>query len=243
MMPQHRQATKTNASHLSSNTETNYISEPWKAAQNTESLAKLYDVFEREAKRIAHRLHDESSQVLAVVYLELAEISRNADAETTDRIKEVIKLLDNVSSQLRSLSHELRPIILDQIGLMPALRALISGIQKRCTLHIDLSGETGGRLNPDIETVIYRTTQEALTNIQRHASATHVHIRVWCNENYLYCSISDNGCGLIANKKRKEQQTGLGLIGIRERARSLGGTCEISSEENQGTTLTVTVPL
>ncbi|MDO8909393.1 MAG: phosphatase RsbU N-terminal domain-containing protein [Pseudohongiella sp.] len=208
-----------------------------------DALIKLYEVFESEAKRIAHRLHDESAQMLAVVYLELAEIAKDSPDHTAERILQVVGHLDEVSSQLRSLSHELRPIILDRLGLLPALRALVNGVRKRSGLIIDISGDTEGRLDSQRETVIYRTVQEALTNVSRHAKASHVDIHIWRDSSCICCSISDNGNGMKLSSQGSVESPGLGLIGIKERARALGGDCEISSCPESGTTLQVMIPL
>lgn len=209
----------------------------------TDALIRLYDVFEKEAKRIAHRLHDESEQMLAVVYLELAEIAKNSPPQTSKRIHGVFGLLDEICAQLRTLSHELRPIVLDQLGLMPAVSLLVKGVQARNTLIVDVSGETDGRLDPDIETVIYRTVQEALNNVSRHAGARHADVHVWRDATTVYCSVSDNGCGFQMTRQDRDCASGLGLIGIKERAKALGGVCEISTRPGFGTTLQVAIPL
>ncbi|MDP2140746.1 MAG: phosphatase RsbU N-terminal domain-containing protein [Gammaproteobacteria bacterium] len=210
---------------------------------SNEALIKLYDVFESEAKRIAHRLHDESAQILAVVYLELAEIAKHSTHDTAIRIGTVVGHLDEVTSQLRSLSHELRPIILDQLGLMPAIRALVDGVRKRSSLAINISGDTRDRINPEIETVIYRTVQEALTNVSRHANARHCDIQIWREEDYIFCTVSDDGSGFQSKPNVAGSSHGLGLIGIKERVGALGGTFQISSQSNVGTTLQVEIPL
>lgn len=210
---------------------------------STGALIKLYDVFEKEAKRIAHRLHDESEQMLAVVYLELAEIAKVSPPETSKQIHGVFELLNEICAQLRTMSHELRPIVLDQMGLMPALRLLVNGVQKRSALVIDLSGDTDGRLDPAIETVLYRTVQEALANVCRHANARHADVHIWRDASSIYCSVSDNGDGFEQKKTDAEDCSGLGLVGIKERARALGGICELSSRRKFGTTLQVTIPL
>jgi signal transduction histidine kinase len=208
-----------------------------------DALTKLYEVFENEAKRIAHRLHDESAQMLAVVYLELAEIAKHSPEHTAQRILKVIGHLDEVCLQLRSLSHELRPILLDRLGLLPALKALVDGVSKRSSLSIDISGDIDGRLDSQRETVIYRAVQEALANVCRHANASHVEVRIWRDSEYIGCSVIDNGIGLKLCTDGFVETPGLGLTGIKERARALGGDCEISSRPGSGTTLQVIIPL
>lgn len=210
---------------------------------STDSFVRLYDVFEREAKRIAHRLHDESAQMLAVVYLELAEIARQSSAETAERLQGVSGLLDEICAQLRSLSHELRPIVLDQLGLMPALKQLLDGVESRSALTIRLLGDTEGRLDPDIETVLYRSVQEAFNNICRHANASYVEVHIQREVDMIYCSVRDNGDGFRHSDSQPEGSSGLGLIGIQERVKALGGSCKISSKPGFGTILQVAVPL
>lgn len=207
------------------------------------ALLKLYDVFEGEAKRIAHRLHDESAQMLAVVYLELADISKNPTADVSLKIGKVVTYLDEITNQLRSLSHELRPIILDQLGLLPAIRVLVEGVRKRSSLNIEISGDTEGRLDPNIETVFYRMVQEAITNTCRHAEATKVFIHIWREDGFLRCSVIDNGKGFIAVDEVDKSSCGLGLLGIHERVKSLGGRSEINSRSGYGTSLRIEVPI
>ena len=108
---------------------------------------------------------------------------------------------------------------------------------------IEVSGDTEGRLSPALETVLYRAVQEALANVCRHAQASHVDVHVWREGDVLYCVVSDDGIGLQSESNGTVLSQGLGLIGITERARALGGNCDISSRPGFGTTLQVTIPL
>jgi len=207
------------------------------------ALRRLYDVLEAETKRIAHMLHDESGQVLATVYLELAEIKRNVPEPVVIRINHLTGLLDEVREQLRRLSHELRPLILDQLGLMPALYFLSNGVKKRSGLDLSIDGTTDGRLRPSIEIVLYRTVQEALTNIIRHSHASKAQVRVWVTNGVIYLSINDNGIGFEQSHDGRQSFGGLGLIGIQERISALKGTYRFSSAAGDGTTLQVSIPL
>lgn len=207
------------------------------------ALRRLYDVLEEEAKRIAHVLHDESAQMLAIVYLELADILRDAPDAIAARVHTVVSHLDEVREQIRRLSHELRPLILDQLGVMPALNFLASGVMKRANLDIVINGDTAGRLSQAIEVVLYRTVQEALNNVMRHARATKVDIKVWVENELVHCSVRDNGVGFEVPEDRKRMFKGLGLIGIHERIAALHGECRISSKPGEGTELQVVIPL
>ncbi len=206
-------------------------------------LRKLYDVLDGEAKRVAHLLHDETAQILAVVYMELAEFSRDAPEAVAERISLIVSLLDDVREQLRTLSHELRPVILDQLGLIPALRFLALGIRKRSDLEVIIHGETFERLPQGIETVLYRTVQEALGNVSRHARASQADVRLWIHNQAVYCVVSDNGIGFDVPVNGTRSNTGLGLLGINERVDSLGGNCSVISKPGEGAKLQVTIPL
>jgi two-component system NarL family sensor kinase len=207
------------------------------------ALRRLYDVLEEEAKRIAHVLHDDASQILAVAYLELADIVRTSPGEVAERIGVVVGHLDEVREQIRRLSHELRPLILDQLGLVPALNFLANGFTKRSKLEINITGDTGGRLQQAIETVMYRCVQEALNNVVRHSKATRVDINVWVENDCIHCSVRDNGVGFEVPEDRKRMFRGLGLVGIHERVGALHGECKLSSAPGEGTELHVVIPL
>jgi signal transduction histidine kinase len=206
------------------------------------ALRRLNSVLEDEAKRIAHTLHDEAAQLLASVYLELAEIQRLAPPEPIRlHAERISSQLDMVSDQLRRLSHELRPPILDQLGLMPALQFLSDGFRKRAGLKVDIENFIAdrGRLAHPIETALYRTVQEALNNVVKHAHAKDVRVRIWIEQQLVCCTVKDDGAGFQASGG----PSGLGLVGIRERVGSLHGAFEINSRPGSGTELRVSIPL
>jgi len=209
-------------------------------------LPRLYEAFEMEAKRIAHILHDESAQTLAVACMEINEISldpKNADY-SLEKISNVMELLENVREQLRTLSHELRPLILDQLGLIPALKLLVNGVKERAGLQIEIiGGDLLGRMPQQVETLMYRVVQEALTNVSRHAKADTVTVRVWIENGALKCSISDDGVGFDSKSENLRQAQGIGLLGMKERVAALGGTFFVDSEVGKGTVLISEIPL
>jgi len=211
------------------------------------ALRRLNSILEEEAKRIAHTLHDEAAQLLASVYLELAEIMREVPPiPVRVHVERITSHLDQVREQLRRLSHELRPPILDQLGLMPALQFLADGFRKRSALQVTIENAVAvdGRLPQAIETALYRVVQEALNNVTRHARAQSVRIRVWTDDPLVHCSIKDDGVGFSPSAMGADAiPHGLGLLGMQERISSLHGTFSVTSTPGDGTELHINIPL
>ena len=190
------------------------------------------------------RLHDEAGQLLVSVYLALDTLAAEWQPEARGRLIEIRARLEQVEAQLRRLSHELRPTILDDLGLKPAIEFLADGIAKRTGRAVVVTGSTGGRLSGPVETAMYRIVQEALTNVTKHAHATQAVVRLERRPGALVCSIADNGRGFDASARSAQTHSqGLGLIGMRERAASLDGTLSIHSSPGKGTRLKIVVPL
>lgn len=215
-------------------------------AESNAALRRLNQILEEEAKRIGHALHDEAAQMLAVVYLEIAEIIREEPPESVRLHLEQIKAnLDQVREQLRRLSHELRPPILDRLGLLPALRFLADGFRKRDNLSVKIQDltATNSRFPQVVETTLYRAIQEALYNVVRHAHATQVIVSISTEDDWILCSVKDNGVGFSQDSKQKSPAArGLGLLGIQERINNLKGTFNLNSAPGQGTRLEIKVP-
>jgi signal transduction histidine kinase len=208
------------------------------------ALHQLNERLEKEARRIAHALHDEAGQLLACVHIALEDVARELPFPSRKRLQEVRVLLDQIEGQLRRLSHELRPTILDDLGLLPALEFLAEGVSQRASLPITVEGERAGRFPSPIETALYRVVQEALTNVARHAQATHASVQIQREPGSIHCSIRDNGIGFdVPVVMARKGQRGLGLVGIRERIAVLGGTLQIRSESGRGTEMVITVPV
>ena len=208
------------------------------------ALHRLNETLEQEIQRIAHAVHDEAGQLLVAARLAMSGVARDLNPSLQERLQEVGTILDQVEKQLRRLSHELRPTILDDLGLVPALQFLTDGISKRAELSIRLHSSLEGRYAPNIETVLYRIIQEALTNVTKHARAKNVEIQLTNVAKNLHCLVHDDGVGfdfpsVLSSKKRR----GLGLVGIRERLIAVGGTLQIHSVVGQGTELLVKIPV
>jgi signal transduction histidine kinase len=208
------------------------------------ALHRLNETLEQEIQRIAHAVHDEAGQLLVAARLAMSGIAHDLSPALQERLEEVGTILDQVEKQLRRVSHELRPTILDDLGLVPALQFLADGISRRAALSIRIQNSLEDRYAPKIETALYRITQEALTNVTRHARAKNVEIQLTNVANHLHCLIRDDGVGfdgptVLSGKER----SGLGLVGIRERLHAVGGTLQIVSAVGVGTELFVKIPV
>jgi len=208
------------------------------------ALRRLNETLEEEIKRIAYTVHDEAGQLLVAVHLALAEMSRELPKAQQDHLGRIEQLLDQVESQLRRYSHELRPTVLDDLGWIPAIRFLAEGVTKRTKLPILIKTMISGRLPSAVEIALYRVVQESLTNATNHANASQVSIQVRRIGQVLSCSIQDDGAGFDVRAVLSDQgRRGLGLIGMQERLNAIGGTLLIDSAPGRGTKLLIRVPM
>jgi signal transduction histidine kinase len=203
------------------------------------ALRHINQVLEQEAARIAHLLHDEAGQALFAAQLSLTELERKADPSLGGDVRGIADVINQVGEQLRSLSHELRPTILDDLGLVPALEFLAQGVKKRAGIAVRVSSSIQGRLPSSMEVALFRAVQEGLTNVARHSNATQAEVALEQKGQTIFCTVSDTGVGFDVDKR---SVGALGLIGIRERLNSVGGTLEIRSQPNQGTQLLIAIP-
>jgi len=197
---------------------------------------------EEERKKLSRELHDHVGQVLTALRMELGRIDRlpSPDERLGRAVAECRQLVDNMVRTVRDLALGLRPSMLDDFGLQPALEWHVRDFTRRYGVPVELE-VAGDLVNlPDAyRTCVYRVTQEALTNCVRHASATRVAIRVNGNEERLEVAVTDDGIGLDPHRRR----AGLGLKGIEERVRDLRGTMHIQSAAGTGTTVMIRLPL
>lgn len=207
-------------------------------------LRAVNETLEREIQRIAHSLHDEAGQLLIAAEIAITDLATDAHPDLQKRLRGVTALLDQAEQQLRRISHELRPMVLDDLGLLPAVHFLTEGIAKRSKLSIQVEGEMEQRFAPSVETALYRIIQEALNNVNRHAHAKSVKIQFSRAGRNLCCLIKDDGTGFdVTTYETRRGQKGLGLVGMRERLNALGGTLQVRSEPAHGTSLLVTIPV
>jgi len=203
---------------------------------------RLEKVREDERTHIAREIHDELGQALTALKLDVGWIARRVkDDEVVAKLAEMTSATDALIHAVRRISAELRPGILDAIGLRAALEWQAEEFTRRTGTPCHLRSEAGEiRLERELTTTVFRIFQEALTNITRHASATRVDVRLWLERGNLRLEVGDDGVGVPEIAPRAST---LGLLGMRERARRAGGDCLVRRREPRGTLVTLTVPL
>jgi signal transduction histidine kinase len=206
------------------------------------ALRHLNDALEKEARRIAYLLHDEVGQSLFAAEISLAQLEGRIDPALRQDLRNVSAALHQIGEQLRTLSHEMRPTVLDDLGLVPALEFLAQGISKRSRIRVNVRSSVRVRLPASIEATLFRAVQEALSNVVRHSNADQADVSLQRKGQTLFCTVTDEGVGFDVEGLRKGNSEGLGLTGIRERLDSIGGTLEIRSQTGQGTQLTMIIP-
>ncbi len=207
-------------------------------------LHRLNDVLEDQAKRIAYALHGEASQLVASVHLALADVATRLPPERVKEIQSVRGLLDQIEDRLRRISHELRPTILDDLGLVPAIEFLAEGISQRWGISVTVRGTVARGLPQTVETALYRAVQEGLTNVARHAQATQAEVTLSQSPERITCAVRDDGRGVdVAEAAANQGRRGLGLVEIRERMAALGGTLHLAPKAGGGTEFIVEIPL
>lgn len=196
---------------------------------------------EDEARRIARELHDQAGQLLASVHIALDQLTGRLPHQAA-ALRGIHGQVDQVEEGLRRLSRELRPTVLDDLGLVPAVEWLAQGVAERTGLAIHVEASIG-RLAPAVETALYRIVQESLNNVIRHAHASRVEIGLRQGPDGIRVEVRDDGRGLdVEATLHQRGDRGLGFIGMRERAEILGGQLGIRSCPGEGTEVSVTLP-
>ena len=197
---------------------------------------------EDERTQIAREVHDELGQALTALKMDIAWVIRRvtANAQVTEKLAEMARSCDEIIGSVRRISAELRPGILDDLGLAAAIEWQVEEFTKRTGIPCALLSTLGHpQLERDLATAVFRIFQEALTNIARHASASHVRVALELERGRIKLEVEDDGVGI----PESAGNTSLGLLGMRERARRLGGECDIRRVEPRGTLVRVSVPL
>ena len=211
--------------------------------------ARLLNLQDEERRRIARELHDNAGQALAALAMNLGAVAKDLDrlVKTAGTVADSASLVQEMSNDIRTMSYLLHPPMLDETGLAPALRWYVDGFTERSKIAVELDCKQDlGRLSREVEIAVFRLVQECLTNIHRHSGSPTATIRIARIDGVVRVEVRDQGQGLSAEKRAQMVSggtVGVGIRGIRERVRQLGGTLEISSDGiGAGTCILVRLP-
>jgi signal transduction histidine kinase len=208
---------------------------------------RLLRLQDEERRRLARELHDSTAQSLAALALELAVVGRSPlSPRGRSALDEAERLADQCARELRTLSYLLHPPLLDEMGLAAALRGYIDGFSKRSGVEVILDmPEDIQRLPREVETTLFRIVQESLTNVHRHAGSPTAHVRLALEPGAIRLEVADQGRGLVPHETNGtpdlEHDLGVGIAGMKERVRQLGGQLELDSTDT-GVTVRATLP-
>lgn len=210
-----------------------------------ELSARLLQTRDQEARRIARELHDSAGQLLAAISMNIAKVkaqSHKLDEAGVRAVTENVGMIEQISSEIRTISHLLHPPLLDELGLTSALRWYVEGFSERSKIVVEVEIPPDlGRLPTEQEIAIFRIVQECLTNIHRHADSKTAAIRIRRDAEQIVVMAEDSGKGIPADKLQASA-LGVGFRGMHERIRYLGGKLELHSG-SKGTVVTATLPL
>jgi signal transduction histidine kinase len=208
------------------------------------AMRRLNSLHELQSARIAGLLHDEASQFLASAHMAIADIARDVPLPVQARLQEVRLHLDAVAAQLRRVSHDLHPSILDDLGPIDAIKFTARTFTRRTGVHLTIDVQLDEPCPVTLGAVVYRFVQEALTNVGAHARATSASIAIAREGSRLVCDVCDDGAGFdVAATLADHEDRSSGLMVIRDRLEATGGTLDITSAPQQGTRLRAVIPL
>ncbi len=201
---------------------------------------------EDERKRIEREIHDELGQILTALKMDLSWLKNNIqiDRETiSGKVDNMLKIVEGTVGTVRRICAELRPNVLDQLGIVAAIEGLADQFRLRSGIECSVSLPEEKRIGDDQALVLFRCLQEALTNVVKHAEASKVSISLFFENDEAILKVYDNGKGIGGEKTDSRDSPSLGLIGLRERARALNGQFEVASPGGKGTQLKMVLPL
>lgn len=210
---------------------------------------RLFHLQDEERRRIARELHDETAQNLFGISVNLARLRRPGATWLPDQkqiLDDCVALVDLSIRGIRTLSYLLHPPLLDEAGLVSAVQWYVEGFVKRSEIQVELFVQEIGRLDSEVETALFRIVQEGLTNINKHSGGARASIRLESNDGQVILEIRDDGRGMATSTSSELPEgiddMGVGIPGMRQRMRQLGGTLEVVSSD-RGTMVTATVPM
>ena len=219
------------------------ISNDLSPAQTSEVSRHLVRAQEEERKRISRELHDGTGQGLMVLRLYLGMLGAGQlDVEGQEKVREALGLLDHTIEDLRRIIGRLSPQTLERLGLLPAIRKEVRELSRNTGIKAELDlPRTLPQLDKELELALYRSIQEALHNIAKHAGAKNVRVSLEPGDNSLKLLVEDDGAGFT--RKKCSQGNGFGLWGMRERISALGGKLRVRTELGEGTQVRITLPV
>ena len=204
---------------------------------------ELQTIKEEERKRLARELHDEFGQALTAAKINLRLAATNPGTSLAEeRTAETIELVERLIGQVRALSFDLRPPLLDELGLGPALNAYLYGVAQRCAQRVEVNLHRVPSLGPVRDIAVFRIVQEAVTNCMRHAGGADIRVSLRPLDGGNEIEVCDQGTGFDADALLASTPRGLGLLGMRERVEELGGRWSLQSRPGQGTTIQAFIP-
>ena len=227
------------------------LSETARFFEESQAFARAAQAIREEEKaRLSRELHDELAQSLTVLKMDTIWVRDHVSAGSglvAEKLNEMVEMLDRTVAATRRMAADLRPLMLDDLGLIPAIEWLAGSFMKRCSVPCRLEISTEFELELELElfepyaTALFRIVQESLNNIAKHASASQVVIRMDKIPTAINLVVKDDGCGFFTAGVRKPQS--LGIMGMRERAQLLGGYVVVNSVFGMGTSVEVSLPL
>ncbi len=207
--------------------------------------ARMVEQHEEERRRLSRELHDETAQVFSAVKMELGLLQDAVGPDQSARLDRALALIDTGIRSIRNVTNDLRPSLLDDLGLLPALRSLVADFGARSDMHVGFAApSTLPPLSKEAELALFRALQEALSNVRRHSDAGRVDIRLSVDASVLKLGVADDGRGPPElSPERLEREGHMGLAGMRERISALGGSVRFGRSPERGASLEIAMPL
>ena len=209
--------------------------------QHEQLVGQVLHAQEDERRRIARELHDSTSQLIVCLGFNLVQLERTAKLESDPFLEECFSVVEHLQHEVRALSYLYHPPRLEGDGFRSGLDRLISGAAKRSGFAVQTFLDDIQDVSPVVVNALYRVAQEALTNIHRHASATHVQVTLSGRRDYIHLRFADDGVGVPSEDRSYPPQLGVGICGMRERLRELGGRLSMPAARH-GTVVIASVP-
>jgi PAS domain S-box-containing protein len=221
------------------------VTERVRAQEDLAAFAKQASAIrEQEKSRVARELHDELAQTLTALKMDAIWLKDNLDGprrQAVAKLEGMLAMLDTAVASTRRIAADLRPLVLDDLGLVPAIEWLVNNFQQRTGIACELRADEESELGEPYATAVFRIVQESLANVAKHAQARRVSVSIAPLEGGLRLKVQDDGIGFDTSATRKPGS--LGLAGLRERAQLLGGSVVVHSRPGQGTTIDAYIPL